>query len=56
MSVELDIWSLVLWLPWLRLHACTTDRMRIEWLVRRVWLAFLDRRVHEGRVETHLGK
>lgn len=54
MRIELDIRTLLLWLPWLRLHACARDGMRVEWLVWRIWLPFLDRRVHEWRVETHL--
>lgn len=54
MHIELDIWSLLLGFPRLRLHTGTTDGMRIKGLVGRVWGGFLDWRVHEGRVERHL--
>lgn len=54
MRIELNIRTLLLRFPRLRLHACARDGMRIKWLVGRVWGGSLDWRVHEGRVERHL--
>lgn len=54
MRIQLYIRPILLLFLRLRLHTRARDGMRIKGLVGRVWAGFLDRRVHEGRVERHL--